>query len=283
LFAAAQEFYRAWHPLRGNVRLKGRRPREIEVRLTLKTGDSLRLYFAGKKTIDQLLSGRPELIEKLLRRTGVTPDMLTSEQRGGALSGVQFAVSGLQPRDGAGARVRTGVPGRMIAIRQALREEQAAPDQDLVKIALLQAELDALSKQPRTNKEAMARFATESVYAAEKRLEELGPRGAYEAAVKLASKTGSGVELKVDGDRIPIAPQVRRGDTASVQKIHRKRQDADVDVLRSQQTGRFVSAVPDAAKLRILERAQREGFSKVARETGIKRTTIYEWRKLQES
>ncbi len=290
LFAAAQEFFRAWHSERGNMRLKGRRPREVEVRVLLKTGDVLRLYFAGDKTIDQLLSGKHSLLERQLRRAGLDPSMLRAERHGGDMTSVQLAVSGLYPASGseidAGARirVRTGVRGRIAEVRGRIREERAAPpdDQDLAKLVVLEAELDALQKLPQTNREAMERFKRESVYAAEQRLAELGPRGAFEAAVKLASQTGTRVELRVKGDRIPIVPQVSKGDSAQVQTVYRKKQAADVDVLRSKNTGRFVSAMPGAARLRILARAEQQGFSKVARELGIKRTTIYEWRKLRE-
>ena len=256
----------------------------------LTTGDVVRLYFAGSKSIDALLSGRHEAIEKQLLRAGVNPDMIKPEMEGGSLAAVQFAVSGLYPaskpeiKAGARVSIRTGVRGRIAAVNGQIRDEMKAPedDRDLQKIALLQAELGALKQLPQTNRAAMKQFALESVYAAQRRLDELGPRGALEEAIKLASASGTGVEIRVRGDRIPIRPQVPAGDSAAVQKVHRKVQDADVDVLRSKQTGRFVSAIPDAAKLRILERAQREGFSKVAREIGVKRTTIYEWRKLQD-
>ena len=174
--------------------------------------------------------------------------------------------------------------GRISEVRGRIRDEEALSEdrQGRGEALAAQAELDALKKLPQTNKEAMARFQRDSVYAAEKRLEDLGPRGAFEAAVRLAAEGGGGVEIKVEGARIPVSPQVAPGDSARVQRVHRKTQDADVDVLRSRATGRFVSALPDGAKMQILAQAERLGFTRVARETGIKRTTIYEWRKLRD-
>jgi hypothetical protein len=234
---AVADFARAWAK---RWQLKNRNPGEIEVRLTFDTGDALNLHFQGRQTIDSLLEGNYAPLERALKRAGVSGDDLVAAWAGGPLQGVQLAVPTL--------------------------------------VALSKEEYDAgLRVRTRpfykyTNKSQVEEFRATSRLMAERRAAE-GAQESFEQARRLAARAGEPVSIgrTVAGRTVRVV----QAPDSTVSRVVRP-SGAQVEVVRGP-GGRFRSYFDEPTKAAIYQDAKARGVSRVARELGIPRSTIYEW------
>ncbi|MAG27407.1 hypothetical protein CMI47_17890 [Candidatus Pacearchaeota archaeon] len=235
---AVADFARAWAT---RWQLKNRNPGEIEVRLAFLTGDTLNLRFQGRQIIDSLLQGNYAPLERALKRAGLSAGDQLASWAGGPLLGVQLAVPTL------------------VALSQ---EEYAAG---------LRVRTKPFHKY--TNKSHMQDFRATSRLMAERRAAE-GPQEAFEQARRLAARTGEAVPTGLTVAGRPL--RVVEVPGARVTRVVRP-SGASVEVVRGP-GGRFRSYFDDQTKAAIYQDARDRGFSRVARELGIPRSTIYEWK-----
>ena len=234
---AAADFARSWAK---DWRLRNRVPGELEIHLTFATGDLLNLKFRGRQIIDRLLDGDYRFLERALQRAGIPKDDQLPAWGGGPLRGVQLAVPSLVP----------------------LTKEEYE----------LGLRARVRSSYPYTNKSQMEDFRATSGLMAERRAAE-APSEAFADARRLAAETGEPVSTgrTVAGVRVRVVEAPDSTVTTVVRSS-----GAAVEVVRGP-GGRFRSYFDDATKAAIYQDARARGVSRVARELGIPRSTIYEW------
>ena len=275
-----------------DYRLGDRRPNEIEVFLNMADGQILALTLRGEKMIDAVLDGDAGPLRKQLLRTGLPPGALIPAGDGGPLESVELASSRFFPLRVQEYEERRQLLAQGVAFRD-LPDRLRKRAKRVSRAYVVGTEFFHTSKAAQAESKRTGRPVTVldmrngpvvDTFLKSKLGQSLAPisvtsvapgkpkRQQAAAAVKEARKRKRPVRLQVEVEGRPLQVKVPTGKVGRV----RRPSGVSVQVVRTSK-GRFDSAFDAESQAAIYRLAKEQGFSKVARDLGIARTTIYGW------
>ena len=276
-----------------DFRLGDRRPNEIEVFLTLSDGQLVTVTLRGEKMIDAVLDGDAGPLRDQIVRLGIPAAALIPSSSAGPLEGVELASSRFFPLSVQEYEQRRQLLDSGVAFAdlppELRKRARRVTREYMVGTEFFSTKRAADKESARTGREvevvdyrnapAVESFLSSALG---KQLAPIpvariapgaSPREQVRAAISAARRQKRPVNLavQVQGRTIQVAPPSGR-----VGRIKRP-SGAVVQVVRGG-GGKFASTFDAATRLAVYEEAEARGFSKVSRELGIPRGTIYGWK-----